>query len=625
MEKILKKAKIRWLFFSLCVVVGLFTAYRLFTDFIYLTNDDMYLQAIVSGEISGQPDAHMIYSNYILGIVLSSLYWWNSRLPWYGLYLCGVCLFCHWVVLYRCFCKCSRNGMRVLTGILFCIFSFCTVFRHIAMLQYTVVAAFAGATAVFFALTIDMHAKKREMFREYCLTFVLAAFCILIREKVFFMLVPFAACGWLAKWLTEKRKDQKLGIRYSILLVGMLGLAVLLPGADWIAYRLDSESSAEWEEYLRYNKAREGIFDYNGFPDYDENESFYEGLGISRPSYEAANRYYCLLPQPEYHASAMEEIAARSVEIRREQQPPADRIKEAAKAFLRCNLAYSDRPINIVVYAVWIGLFLFGILGKRKTIFLWLGLLFAARMGTWGVILYQGRYPDRITQGLYLAELLMLCAIYIQNAPLLEKNMSGRTKAVTWKNMLAAAYLLCVCILAFYIGIPKAMAVKGENAGKLYFGSAYQQLKEYCAKEQGNLYLLDINSASNFEASVFKPADSAEGICNNLMPLGSWPVKSPLMNQTLERYGIRNIKTELLDQDRVFFVFKDSEATPSEYLTALYQNREDEKTGVMKQMETSQNVIPQEETVQIGLRQIDTLKTDAGINYKIYRLVTKKQ
>lgn len=601
MEKIFKKAKIRWLFLSLCIAAGLFAAYRLFTDFIYLTNDDMYLQAIVSGELSGQPDAHMIYSNYILGVILSSLYRWNSRIPWYGLYLCGVCLLCHWVVLYRCFCKCTKNRTRILVSILFCICSFCTVFRHVAMLQYTVAAAFAGAAAVFFALTIDMQAEKGSIIRDYCMVFVLAAVSILIREKVFFMLVPFAACGWLAKWLTETRKDKRTRIRYSVLLAGVFGLTVLLTGADRIAYRMDSESSAQWEAYLRYNKARETIFDYYGFPDYDTNEGFYEELGISRSSYEAADWYYCLLPQPEYDASAMEKIAAKAVEIRREQQPAAERLKETVKAFLQCNLAYSDRPINIVVYAVWIGLLFFGILGKHKKLFLWLGLLFAARMSTWGVILYQGRYPDRITQSLYLTELLTLCAIYIQNAPLLEKAPSGRTETVKRKRALAAVYLLLTCILAFYIGIPKAMAVKGENAGKLYFGSAYQQLKEYCAGKKENLYLLDINSASNFEASAFRPTGGAEGICDNLLPLGSWPVKSPLTDQTLKKYGIQDAKKDLLDQERVFFVFKDSEATPSEYIIRLYQ-------------------IP-----QIELRQVDTLKTDAGIDYDIYQLVTKRQ
>ena len=37
------------LFISFSVTAVMFVVFRLFTDFIFLTNDDMYLQAIVSG------------------------------------------------------------------------------------------------------------------------------------------------------------------------------------------------------------------------------------------------------------------------------------------------------------------------------------------------------------------------------------------------------------------------------------------------------------------------------------------------------------------------------------------------------------------------------------------------
>lgn len=586
-----------WLLLSFCVVAALFAAYRFFTDFIYLTNDDMYLQAIVSGEISGQPDAHMIYSNYILGIVLSSLYRWNRQIPWYGLYLCGVCLLCHWIILYRCYCKCSKRTTRVLVSIIFCILSFAAVFRHIAMIQYTVVAALAGATACFYALSMDLNSDKRTLIREYCLVFFLAALSILIREKVFFMLVPFAACGWLAKWLTEKEKNKKINIRYGILLVGIIGLAVILVGTDRLAYRMDSQNSAGWEEYRRYNTAREQILDYNHFPDYDTNESFYEELGISYPSYDAASRYYCLLPQSVYNSVSMEKIAKKAVAIHREQQSITARLVEVVKSFIRCNLAYSDRPMNMVVYAVWMCLILYAVLNRNRKALLWLGCLFVARMGTWGVILYQGRFPDRITQSLYLVELLMLCAIFIENAP-----YPG--KIVRWKKVIMVASLVLTCLLSLYVGIPKAKAVKGENAGKLYFGTSYQQLKDYCAKEKEHLYLLDMNSAANYERSIFKSIDGTYGVCDNLLPLGSWPVKSPLVNQNLSRYQILDVEEDLVDNEKVFFIFKDSEATPEEYLAKLYNTRQGEK--------------------KVELQQVDMLKTDAGIDFTVYQLVTKK-
>ena len=597
MESNGKSIHIRGLLGSLCIVAGLFICYRLFTDFTYLTNDDMYLQAIVSGELSGQPDAHMIYSNYLLGILLSSFYRWAGRIPWYGLYLCGVCLLCHWVILYRCIRKFSKSRAQILVSIIFCIISFSALFRHIAMIQYTVVAAFAGATAVFYALTMDMEQDRKVLIREYSLIFLLAALSILIREKVFFMLVPFAACGWLAKWLTEKEKSKTLTFHYGILLAGILGMALLLVGADRMAYKLQPESRADWEEYRRYNTAREQILDYYHFPDYDANEDFYQELGIDNSSYVAVSQYYCLLPQPVYDAKTMENIAQKAVKIRKEQQGIADRLKETGRAFMQCNLTYSDRPLNLVVYAAWLCLLVYAVCSRNRKIFLWLGFLFAARIGTWGFILYRGRYPDRITQSLYLAELLMLCATFLTFAPLYRQ-------FTKWKKLVTVGSLMLSCLLSLYIGIPKAMAVKGENAGNLFFGTSYQQLKDYCAKEQGHLYLMDMNSAANYHTSIFKPAEGSYGVCENLIPLGSWPVKSPLIDQTIKKYQIEDIEKDWIDNENVFFVFKDSEVTPSAYLAEMYNAHLDDRT--------------------VELQLVDCLKMDAGINFNLYQLVTKK-
>ena len=59
-----------------------------------------------------------------------------------------------------------------------------------------------------------------------------------------------------------------------------------------------------------------------------------------------------------------------------------------------------------------------------------------------------------------------------------------------------------------------------------------------------------------------------------------------------------------MDNEKVFFIFKDSEATPEEYLAKLY------------------NTLPGEKKVE--LQQVDMLKTDAGIDFTVYQLVTKK-
>ena len=587
-----KCLRITNLILSFVVVAGMFALYRLFTDFIYLTNDDMYLQSIVSGELSGTPDAHMIYSNYILGIVLSFLYNYTARVPWYGIYLLSVCFLCAWIILYRCVSICKKWANRIVVVCLFVAICFCSVFRHITMMQYTVVAAFAGGTAVFYAMTMDMRAGKKQLMREYAVVLFLAFLSLVIREKVFFMMVPFAALGWFGKWIAERDKSKANIIRYISLLISIVCLMLVVGGIDRFAYRIGNDGEA-WQEYKRYNKAREQIMDYNSYPDYDSNQEFYEELGISKASYEGVSKYYLLLPQKNYNGETMPIIAEKAIAIGKASYTLSERLTNVVKNFIECNLNYSDRPMNIVVYATWLCMIVLLVLSKNKNILCQLALLFIARMGMWLYIIYQGRYPDRITQGLYFVELLMLVAIFVLNRNVLDD------KDVIKKGFLIGA-LVIICVPSLYVGINKAIAVKGENAGKLYFGTSYQQVKDYCADNTNNIYLMDMNSASFFTSSIFKSVEGEKGICNNLLPLGSWPCKSPLLTDNLKRYGVQDITTDLVDNECVYFIFKDSEVTPTQYLIDFYSD--------------------ELENVNLELKQENILRTDAGIDYIFYQL-----
>lgn len=590
------------LLISFSVTAVMFVVFRLFTDFIFLTNDDMYLQAIVSGELSGTPRAHMIYSNYILGLILSGLYTISVQVPWYGIYLTAMCFLCFWAVLYRCLSFCRSFRVYPAVIVLFAVLGFCAVFRHVAMLQYTVVAAFAGSTAVFLALTADLTCSRRELTLNYAAVILFASASLLIREKVFFMMAPFAACGWLGKWICEKEKTKETGRRYLFLFLGIFTVMLALCGADRLAYRLGEDKEA-WLEYKAYNRAREEILDYQGFPDYDVNEAFYLELGIGREAFLGAQNYYLLLPQDAFYGESMERIASLARANKKSSESLPDSFLRVYREFLRCNANYSDRPMNIVVYCVWIVMAALAFITRKKELLIRLALVFLARMGMWGVILYQGRYPDRITQSLYLVELLMLLALFLAYY----KEVKAGWAKKYYKGFLWGAALF-VCIPSFYIGLQKALAVKGENAGKLYFGISYRQLKEYCAQNSDSLYLIDMNSASFFTDSVFGTPDKEKDLCRNLLPLGSWPVKSPLTAANLKRYGVDNPKEDLCDRDHIFFVFKDSDATPTAYLTEFY-NAEYGGNGSKG---------------EVVLERVDTVDTDVNISYGIWQLKTRE-
>jgi len=568
----------------------MFALYRLYSDFVYLTNDDMYLQAIVSGEISGIPDAHMIYSNYIIGLILSSLYKALPSIPWYGLYLEGSIALCICLLLNRCLNVAEKTWIKISVVIgLEVIISF-VIFRNIAMVQYTVVAAIVGATAVFLAITMDMNQDSSNYAGQILIILMLAALSFMIRDKVFFMLIPFAACGWFGKWIFEDNKTKRINMRFLNLFAGILAMVVVLGGIDTLAYRGSSNTQKAWSDFLKYNNNREQLYDYYGFPPYEEYEELYESLDIGRESYESAYYHYMLLNQKQYTAETMAVLAdaakENAVAIRMAEGMEA-RIIQVVSDFIERNLSHMDRPINIIVYCAWICVAVLVVTNRDKKMLFQSIYLLVTRMAMWLYLVFRGRLPDRITQGLYFVELLMLLGICLDY---------GIRKKKLYR---VALVIILLCVPAVYLGASKAQAVKGENAGKLFFGTSYSQLKEYCSQNSENLYLIDTNSISSYNESVFHVRDEAE-ICSNLIPLGSWVPGSPLTDETLKRYNVSVSDRGLVDCNNVYFIFKKSDVTTTEYLVDYYNSISD--------------------NVECDL--IDEINTDSGIEYEIYRLIS---
>ena len=51
------------------------------------SNDDRLISEILSGTYGGQPEAHTVYVNYLLSLLLASLYKITIHIPWHGFML----------------------------------------------------------------------------------------------------------------------------------------------------------------------------------------------------------------------------------------------------------------------------------------------------------------------------------------------------------------------------------------------------------------------------------------------------------------------------------------------------------------------------------------------------------
>jgi hypothetical protein len=86
------------------------------------------------------------------------------------------------------------------------------------------------------------------------------------------------------------------------------------------------------------------------------------------------------------------------------------------KSFVERHLtSYIDRPLNIIVYFMYVGAIALAVLsGTYKALYDVLALFFG-RMVIWAYLMYIDRSLPRVTQGVYIVELMVLFAIIISN------------------------------------------------------------------------------------------------------------------------------------------------------------------------------------------------------------------
>jgi hypothetical protein len=111
----------------------------------YETIDDFFMYGIASGFLGGTPDEHLIYTNFILGILLKTLFSAISSVNWYGFYLITIHIIAWSVILRVFFAFFKVSIVLLLFSYLFLTFGI----YFIQNLQFTTSAAIFGVAGIF--------------------------------------------------------------------------------------------------------------------------------------------------------------------------------------------------------------------------------------------------------------------------------------------------------------------------------------------------------------------------------------------------------------------------------------------------------------------------------------------
>lgn len=621
-EKHFKKSLFVVIFLMIAAVSLLLS---LKVPFIYTVNDDLFMKNILSGAYLGRPDAHVVYMEYPLCAVLMVLYRISAKIPWYG-----ICFFLFHVVSWTAVVY--RIGMRVLpkagtaqggktenrvVRILPALGAFLlgmllyasSGFYHVASMQFTVTAAVLGMAGLVWFMTADLSQDVKPYLLDQLVTAVFVFLSFNVRRNVLFMLIPIAGMLWLKKALecrkqckvqqnianqTDKEITQKrkAGKAHAAKLLGMAAMSAAGVAAAFLSYGI-AYGDAGWQDYILYNDNATVLYDYYEWPDYAENKDLYDELGISEEAYVGARDSYLLSMDSSIDSAAMVRLAERSNSLHQDSGSFFGRCLHAFDEIVNRTFSDTDRPLNLIVVSLY-GLVIFGALVYQKyDALLTLAALFIGRMFAWMYVVYEGRYPMRISQSLFLAEAAVLAVILCHEIlgeragagwepdaaekpeqseradRTSERRSAGSADNRKWRMRLtvtiAALYFLFLSAFAYV----RLKHVFVENTWRLAESQDLRDLKNYCEENREYFYFVDTKSITNDTESIF---DTAGGRFEHYIVFGGWLSNSPAFLNKLELAGVSDAEKAIMD-GRARIIVENEERCPVDYLENYFASK----------------------------------------------------
>lgn len=571
------------------LILGAAVLLACFFDYRYAMNDDVFVNAIISGKYSGTPDIHNVSIGTPLNAVFCLLYRVNGAVPWFG----GAMIVCQFYSLYSVMTllcrKMSLNKVYagifwlsvnvLLTGIMA---------NELIIVQYTYTAALlmASATIRLYSMEGDFFSKRGILVFGSILLQFLFTYCL--RTEIFLFLLPFSILFSLIHYYRANGlRINKGEIKKWCFVWGSLicGAAVL--------YMINAASYGNegWKEYKRVDAYRTQLYDFLELPSYAENQEFYESAGITEVQYELLKNYNFSLDDG-ITSETLKSIVDYANEKRISGYQGLEKLyyrmftlplKEGLwsyshRVLFDSRVAGDDYPWNFVCAALYLVLLLLTCFSKRVQNIVWLVLMVSMRSVLWLYIILKQRTPPRVTHSLFVIEIVCLLVLIFEEISFLKE--SGRLKKPDW--------LYIGLSVLFLAGAGTVAASGWESLRSVYeatvaYNEEWEELLSYCREHDDSFYFMDVYSTVNYSEAIFSTRNSR---MDNYDICGGWLAKSPLCEEKYRQFGISSVQTALVENDNVFFVTE--QGSGLEWLSGLYAQR-----GILIEFELQDNVAGQ--------------------------------
>jgi hypothetical protein len=545
-------------------------------DFYYDLNDDTTIKDIISGAYTGTPSGYSIQMLYPLSWFVALFYRAIPKVPWYGLFLClcqfGVIVLIGW----RLINIMETFFLKVVSLALLLVFAIGIFVRELVVVQYSVTSAMCMMGAVFLFTTSDKEGKAGDFIRRNIIAMLLVILSFMIRTKMCIMLMPFLLLAGLVKWGREDKIFTVINFKkYIFLIVTVLLGMTAVYSIDKVAY-----SGSEWTSFLTFFDARTNLYDFYELPQYDENEGFYDEIGLSKESYTLLENYNFALDESidSWMLKSISDYQKENAGISNDLANTfgfvsKNNIKEALWLYrshlvsVVSNIFGGDflEFLIIVLYVVCIVLILYIRKDDKYYVdIMEIILLMFVRSFLWLYLYMVDRVIDRVTVPLLMLEMCVLMTIILFKAMVL-------LKATTDKGLMSVLGAVFAVVLVA-LSIKSWNDIGAEMTNRAMADMRWNALKGYCLENDNSYYVIDVYSSTSYNGAsysekIFKNVDNSY---KNYDVCGGWIAKSPLMRQKLSVMGLKYVQSALYTGEAYFIAACDKDVT---WLGRYYNKR----------------------------------------------------
>jgi hypothetical protein len=541
-----KREGFKALLWAAVVNLILFGAFLTCATPVYETNDDLMMQAIASGFYTGHSDAHLVFTNVLIGWALQFLYGSWAGYNWYFIYLVVV----HYAALTAiAFLVVSRRGGWMFT--LFYIGFFAVVTMRILLhLQFTTTAFLIG-TAGLLLMVDGLRMGNPVNWPKVIAGIFFGTLMCLIREPVALLLAAIACpflierLGW-AGWR-----------RLLAMFLAFSGIFLMLHGINRWVYQRDPA----WAEFSEYNRMR-GEIHVTPLARFISKAA--PTVGWSENDGWMFSQFY--FSDPDVYAGVPRiRLLFDKLRTLEQGEPAASRTYPAGFLFLP-NILSGDAKwlMNLAILtAVWC---VFAATGFRRRYVVTLLIYYVIFLLLSFYLLTTSRLPERVAYNfpLFIHAICLYWAIDFQNLPTMKATRPG------WPNVFSvplwrAKALRLSAIVLLTIWAFLYLFYLAELAQSLWSANTFNRNLKYISQKickplstllpaEKRPILVAMPLDSILEQCVFF-YPSPDRVPFFLIPYG-WITHSPLFSQILERHRLRPYSLSLVDRPEVFYLMK---------------------------------------------------------------------